>query len=65
MNARVFVEILHRTGRNATRAGFIDAMWKLKRLDLGHFEVTAGAPGSNASHFVELTMVGQGGRFMR
>ena len=65
LNARVFVEILYRTGRNATRASFIDTMWKLNRLDLGHFEVTAGAPGSNASHFVELTMVGQGGRFMR
>lgn len=64
VNARVFVEILYRAGRNATRASFTDAMWKLKRLDLGHFEINSGEPGGNASHFVELTMVGRNGRFM-
>jgi ABC-type branched-subunit amino acid transport system substrate-binding protein len=65
VNARVFAEILRRAGRNPTRSSFIEAAWALKRYDLGGFEVsfTEGAP--NASRFVELTMVGTGGRIIR
>jgi branched-chain amino acid transport system substrate-binding protein len=65
INARVFVEVLKRAGRNPSRASIVEAMWKLKKFDLGGFEVSAGEPGSNASRFIELTMVARNGRFVR
>ncbi|MCW7539022.1 ABC transporter substrate-binding protein [Aquabacterium sp. A7-Y] len=65
INARVFIEALRRAGRNPSRTDFIQATWGLKRFDLGGFLVNFSGPGSNASHFVDLTMVGRGGRFIR
>lgn len=65
INARVFAEALRRAGRNASRAAFIDSTWNMKRHDLGGFEVSFSEPGRNASRFVELTMVGRDGRFIR
>jgi branched-chain amino acid transport system substrate-binding protein len=65
INARVFCEVLRRAGRNASRAAFIEAGWQLRRYELGGFEVSFSEPGRNASRFVELTMVGRDGRFIR
>ena len=65
INARVFVEAVRRAGRAMTRASFIDSTWNLKRVDLGGFEIGFSEPGRNASRFVELTMVGRDGRFIR
>jgi len=61
----VFLEALQRAGRNPTRASFIDATWTLRKLDLGGFAINATVPESNASQFVELTLVTPGGRFIR
>ena len=65
INARVFAEALQRAGRNPTRSAFIDATWNLKKWDLGGFEINASTPDRNASRFVELTLVGREGRFIR
>jgi branched-chain amino acid transport system substrate-binding protein len=65
INARVFTEALRRAGSNPTRASFIDAMWGLRQVDLGGFFVNATEPGRNASRFVELSIVGRSGRFVR
>ncbi|MGE0498137.1 MAG: ABC transporter substrate-binding protein [Ramlibacter sp.] len=65
INARVFAEALRRAGRNATRAGFIDAAWNMKHFDLGGFEANFTEPGTSASRFIELTMVARDGRFLR
>ncbi|KAB2901692.1 MAG: ABC transporter substrate-binding protein, partial [Burkholderiaceae bacterium] len=65
INARVCCEALQRAGRNPTRAAFIDAMWSIRKWDLGGFEINATGPGRNASRFVELTLVGRDGRFVR
>ena len=65
INARVFAEALQRAGRNPTRAAFIDAAWNLRKWDLGGFEISASTPDRNASRFVELTLVGRDGRFIR
>jgi hypothetical protein len=54
-----------RAGRNPTRAAFIDSTWKMRKLDLGGFEIGFTEPGRNASRFVELTLVGKDGRFIR
>jgi len=65
INARVFCEALQRAGKTPTRASFIDATWSLRKLDLGGFEVHATEPGRNASRFVELTLVGRDGKYVR
>jgi hypothetical protein len=65
INARVFVEALRRAGKNPTRRAFIDTAWSIKRYDLGGFELSFEQPGRNASRFIELTMIGRGGRFIR
>lgn len=65
INARVFAEALRLAGRNPTRSGFIDSTWNLKRYDLGGFEVSFSDSATNASRFVELTMVARDGRFIR
>ncbi len=65
INARVFAEALQRAGRNPTRAAFIDATWNIKQWDLGGFEINATTTDRNASRFVELTLVGRDGRFIR
>jgi ABC-type branched-subunit amino acid transport system substrate-binding protein len=65
INARVFVEALRRSGKNPSRKVFIDTAWSIKRYDLGGFELNFEQPGRNASRFIELTMIGRGGRFIR
>ena len=65
INARVFCEALQRAGKNLTRSSFLDALWTFKKWDLGGFEINATEPGHNASRFVELTLVGRDGKFMR
>ncbi|MEJ7686631.1 MAG: ABC transporter substrate-binding protein [Variovorax sp.] len=65
INARVFAEALNRAGRNLTRAAFIESTWGLRSLDVGGFEVNFTEPGKSASRFVDLTMVGRDGRFIR
>ena len=65
INARVFIEALRRSGKNPSRKAFIDTAWSIKRYDLGGFELNFDQPGRNASRFIELTMIGRGGRFIR
>lgn len=65
INARVFLEALQRAGRNPTRAAFINATWTLRNLDLGGFDINATVPEQSASRFVELTLVGRNGQFIR
>lgn len=65
VNARAFVEALRRAGKNPTRSSFIDSTWGIKRLDLGGFELNFSDSATNASRFVELTMVSRDGRFIR
>jgi ABC-type branched-subunit amino acid transport system substrate-binding protein len=65
INARVFAEALQRAGRNPSRAAFIEASWNLKKWDLGGFEINASTSDRSASRFVELTLVGRNGRFIR
>jgi branched-chain amino acid transport system substrate-binding protein len=65
INARVFVEALARAGHNPSRERFIESTWNIKRHDLGGFEISFSEPGKNASRYVELTMVGKDGRFIR
>lgn len=63
--ARVFVEGLRRAGANPTREGFISAMETLRDYDIGGYYVTYTPSDHNGSKYVELTVIGKDGRFLR
>ncbi|HJV49811.1 MAG TPA: ABC transporter substrate-binding protein [Noviherbaspirillum sp.] len=65
VNAKVLVEGLRRAGRNLTREGFIHAMESMQHTDFGGLMVTYGPDDHSGSEFVELTMIGRDGRFVR
>jgi branched-chain amino acid transport system substrate-binding protein len=62
--AKVMVEGLRRTGRDLTREKFIDTMEKLD-VDLGGFFVTYSPKSHTGSKFVDLTIIGREGKFLR
>jgi branched-chain amino acid transport system substrate-binding protein len=65
VNAKVLVEGLQRAGRNLTREGFIRALESMQRIDMGGILITYGENDHSGSEFVELTMIGKNGRFIR
>ena len=62
--ARVFVEGLKRSGKNPTREGLIAALESMSDVDFGGFAVSFSPTNHNASHFVDLTIIGRDGRFL-
>jgi len=65
INAKVLVEGLRRAGRNLTREGFIRALESMQHVDLGGLLITYSEKDHTGSDFVELTMIGKDGRFVR
>ncbi|WP_225984767.1 ABC transporter substrate-binding protein [Noviherbaspirillum aerium] len=65
VNAKVLVEGLKRAGPRLTREGFVRALETMQRVDLGGLMVTYGPNDHTGSEFVELTMIGKDGRFIR
>ncbi|WP_228536277.1 ABC transporter substrate-binding protein [Noviherbaspirillum malthae] len=65
VNAKVLVEGLRRAGPRLTREGFVRAMETMQRVDLGGLMVTYAPGDHTGSEFVELTMIGKDGRFIR
>lgn len=63
--AKVFVEGLRRAGRNLTREGFIEAMERMRDVDLGGFYVGYSPNNHAGSKYVDLTIIGRGGKFLR
>jgi branched-chain amino acid transport system substrate-binding protein len=62
--AKVLVEGLRRTGRDLTREKFVDSMEKLD-VDLGGFFVSYSPKSHTGSKFVDLTIIGREGKFLR
>lgn len=65
LSAKVAVEGLRRAGRNLTREGYIAAMEKMQDVDLGGFFVSYSPTNRAGSKFVDLTIIGRGGKFLR
>jgi ABC-type branched-subunit amino acid transport system substrate-binding protein len=65
ITAKVMVEGLRRAGRNLTREGFVDAMEKMNDVDLGGFFVSYSPKSHTGSKFVDLTIIGKEGKFLR
>jgi ABC-type branched-subunit amino acid transport system substrate-binding protein len=65
LTAKVMVEGLRRAGKNLTREGFVDAMDKMNDVDLGGFFVSYSPKSHTGSKFVDLTIIGREGKFLR
>ena len=63
--ARVFVEGLRRTGRDLTREKFINAMETISNTDLGGFNLRFSQTNHNGSTYVDLTLIGRNGNFIK
>jgi branched-chain amino acid transport system substrate-binding protein len=63
--AKVFVEGLKRAGKNLTRETFIGEMEKMRDVDLGGFFVSYSPTNHAGSKFVDLTIIGHDGKFLR
>ncbi len=63
--ARILVEGLRRAGRELTRERLVQALEGMRNVDLGGDLVSFGPRNRVGRSFVELTMVGANGRFIR
>ena len=63
--AKVFVEGLRRTGKDLTRERFMSAMEGIQEVDLGGFFVGYSPKNHAGSKFVDLTIIGRQGKFLR
>jgi branched-chain amino acid transport system substrate-binding protein len=62
---KVTVEALRRAGKDLTREKLIAALEGMNNVDLGDFVVSFSPTSHSGSKYVDLTMIGQGGKFIR
>jgi branched-chain amino acid transport system substrate-binding protein len=65
LTAKIMVEALRRAGKNPTREGLVDALEKMQDVDVGGFYVTYSPNNHAGSKFVDLTIIGRNGKFLR
>ncbi|MES2535260.1 MAG: ABC transporter substrate-binding protein [Pseudomonadota bacterium] len=63
--AKVLVEGLRRAGPKLTRDGLIKGLESINDLDIGGLTISYNANDHTGSEFVELTIIGKDGRFVR
>jgi ABC-type branched-subunit amino acid transport system substrate-binding protein len=63
--AKVLVEGLRRTGRDLTREKLIRTMESMASYNAGGYEVNFSPTNRNGSTYVDLTVIGPGGRVIR
>src|SRR5690348_4920889 len=62
---KVMVEGLKRAGRDLTREKLVAALDSMNNVDLGDFVVSFSPTNHSGSKFVDLTMIGRGGKFIK
>jgi ABC-type branched-subunit amino acid transport system substrate-binding protein len=65
LTAKVMVEGLRRAGKNPTREALVDALERMQDADLGGFYVSYSPNNHAGSKFVDLTIIGRNGKFLR
>jgi ABC-type branched-subunit amino acid transport system substrate-binding protein len=63
--AKIFVEGLKRAGKDLNREKFIDALERMGDVDIGGFFAGFTSQNHSASRFVDLTIIGRDGKFLR
>jgi branched-chain amino acid transport system substrate-binding protein len=62
---KVVVEGLKRAGKDLTREKLVSALEGMNNVDLGDFIVTFSPTSHSGSKYVDLTMIGRGGKFLK
>jgi ABC-type branched-subunit amino acid transport system substrate-binding protein len=62
---KVMVEGLRRAGKDLTREKLVNALESMNSVDLGDFVVGFSPTNHSGSKFVDLTMIGRGGKFVK
>lgn len=65
LNAKLVVDALRRSGKDPSREKFVRALEEMRGHDLGGFRVSYSPTDHGGSSFVELTVIGEGGRVRR
>jgi ABC-type branched-subunit amino acid transport system substrate-binding protein len=65
INGRILIEGLRGAGKNPTPESLTLSMENLGKLDLGGFNLNFGPQNRHGSNFVEITVVGPNGSFIR
>jgi len=63
--AKVLTEGLRRAGKDPTREKFVAAMESMSNYEIGGFAVRFAPDNHNGSQYVDLSMIGRDGRFIR
>ncbi len=63
--AKVFVEGLRRAGKDLTREKFVTALESMSAFDTGGFTVGFSSTNHNGSSYVDLTLIGRDGKFIK
>ena len=63
--AKLMVEALRRAGPKPTRQSLVKALENLRRYDMGGLEINYTPANHNGMDFVELSIIGADGRFLR
>jgi ABC-type branched-subunit amino acid transport system substrate-binding protein len=64
LNMRVMLECLARAGRGVTSSSLVTAIESMGRVDLGGYTVNYSPQNHHGSKFVDITIVGPGGRYL-
>src|SRR5262245_1502554 len=62
---KVMVEALRRAGKDLTREKLVSALEGMNNVDIGDFIVSFSPTNHSGSKFVDLTMIGRGGKFLK
>ena len=62
---KVMVEGLRRAGKDLTREKLVAALEGMNRVDLGDFTINFSPDSHSGSKYVDLTMIGRGGKFIK
>ena len=62
---KVMVEGLKRAGKDLTREKLIAALEGMNNVDLGEFVISFSPTNHSGSKYVNLTMIGRGGKFLK
>ncbi|CAG1013019.1 Leu/Ile/Val-binding protein [Burkholderiaceae bacterium] len=65
LNMRVMLETLRRAGSAVTPQSLVSTIEAMGRVDLGGYRVSFGPDNHHGSKFVDLLIIGPGGRFIR
>lgn len=65
LNMRIMIEGMRRGGKQVTSQSIVKGMESMTKVDLGGYPLAYGPTKHHGSSFVEIAIVGPGGRWMR